>query len=767
MKKKAFVILALVLMLSVGLIGAAAATELAEAAADGASLALFTTYDVGNGPFIIQAGSGDYRLTGSYTGTGVGNIITVASGYTGTVILDNADIRTEDDAAPFILAYGGADNGDPATKVELVLVGENSLYSGTALGRWDQLGYAALDVTAGTQVTISGSGTLNAITHMGVISSSSYSDYGYSGAAGIGAGYNGGPNPRSTEQFGGNVIIKSGIINAQGGDHGAGIGGGWSANSTNVIILGGTVKAVGGIHAAGIGKGCGPATGSLLILPPANIVDSSGGFFGAVGEMQEVFYWGDPALPAIDLTTSDLLVDANIYADFGNYPVIAELLQLAGVDPGKYLLGKTDGDGVFSTTTVSVSPIVFFTDAVNSSGQTYFPFVVEKINAPESFVLQVDPDSGTGSSSSETSSEAESSEDTSSADSSSEDDASSEDNSSLEETSDAPPESSEDTSGQGSSSSEDGASSEDNSSSEETSDAPPESSEDTSGGGHYEGDVYIPGGFEYVEGSLNNGLVIQDETGNQFVWIPVTEQDIVSLIKEDVKVIESDSKLTNLVTAGSGADTPEGFLRELKAERDELVASLKKYGGFYIGRYETGDLNKAVPVVKKDNNYISLVSWYASYNKSHAIYAQNPFVGSGLLWASQWDAMVNWLESTIPENANYGTVGVGRGNFQSEAFEYIKNGVTQVKKAGGVAKIPTGSYDSAVLNNIYDISGNVWEWTMEARGANFRINRGGGYNTNALNIAAGSKSAFVADNSQPDNIGFRIQIYIKDGIVVG
>ena len=65
--------------------------------------------------------------------------------------------------------------------------------------------------------------------------------------------------------------------------------------------------------------------------------------------------------------------------------------------------------------------------------------------------------------------------------------------------------------------------------------------------------VPIPKGFTYKEGTKEAGVVIEDGSHNEFVWIPSTESEYVK-----------DTFLSGL---------------------DETL-DVKKYGGFYIGRYE-------------------------------------------------------------------------------------------------------------------------------------------------------------------------------------
>lgn len=54
---------------------------------------------------------------------------------------------------------------------------------------------------------------------------------------------------------------KDGSLTAEGGDGGAGIGGGKESTGSGITIRGGTIEAVGGSNAAGIGDGAGRATG--------------------------------------------------------------------------------------------------------------------------------------------------------------------------------------------------------------------------------------------------------------------------------------------------------------------------------------------------------------------------------------------------------------------------------------------------------------------------------------------------------------------------
>ena len=63
---------------------------------------------------------------------------------------------------------------------------------------------------------------------------------------------------------------KDGSLTAEGGDGGAGIGGGAERTGSNIIIRGGTIEAVGGSNAAGIGDGAGALSELDTDTPPSN-----------------------------------------------------------------------------------------------------------------------------------------------------------------------------------------------------------------------------------------------------------------------------------------------------------------------------------------------------------------------------------------------------------------------------------------------------------------------------------------------------------------
>ena len=200
------------------------------------------------------------------------------------------------------------------------------------------------------------------------------------------------------------------------------------------------------------------------------------------------------------------------------------------------------------------------------------------------------------------------------------------------------------------------------------------------------------------------------------------EPDIVAS-DSDSTGYDMDSELKNL---GLGATTTHEFLNQLEQEFNNMIASVEKYGGFYIGRYETGNINQETPVVQKGNTNISSQTWYNMYKRCKNIKGDNTNVETGLIWGNQWDRTLMWLIETGNKTELQMSNSVSWGNYYDSEFEYIDKYGTKTTKAKNHAKeIPTGNSEYTKANNIYDLAGNTREWTMETRGLEMRAIRGG------------------------------------------
>ena len=225
------------------------------------------------------------------------------------------------------------------------------------------------------------------------------------------------------------------------------------------------------------------------------------------------------------------------------------------------------------------------------------------------------------------------------------------------------------------------------------------------------------------------------------------EPDVVTYNGEDYDI---DS---NLRTLGLGAETTHEFLMQLEKEFSNMIDSVEKYGGFYIGRYETGNLNQDVAVVQKGNANIADVSWYTMYNKCKTLSDENNNIETSMIWGNQFDRTLMWLiESGEKTKEEVISDSTSWGNYFNATFSYTNSsGSTVTKNQNFNTRIPTGSTEYTKANNIYDLAGNVGDRTMEACNTDNRVYRGGNYNNNGTNNPASNRNNNNPTNSNSNN----------------
>ena len=309
-----------------------------------------------------------------------------------------------------------------------------------------------------------------------------------------------------------------------------------------------------------------------------------------------------------------------------------------------------------------------------------------------------------------------------------------------------------------------------------------------------------PNDATYVEGTVDTGVVIKDKNNNEWVWVPVDDPTIMYEESEAGIALAGDTGVTtNKYSKGNiisgvrrGAPnsteyrepdiltdedtddtaTQAGFTAKEATETEEAKTSLKvmaeslvqdysdmiesviKYKGFYIGRYELSTKTEngvTVGIEQKDKVSQTYKSWYDLYKYSKNI-AGSENMQTRMIWGCQWDVTCKWLAGHNYDINN----SSAWGNYSNSVSPANGGNYEQGKWKN------TGSNENWKANNIYDLAGNRDEWTQEARSASNRAYMGGyftaaGYSTPASN----RRGSTTTDALNGSGIASRASLYIK------
>ena len=339
--------------------------------------------------------------------------------------------------------------------------------------------------------------------------------------------------------------------------------------------------------------------------------------------------------------------------------------------------------------------------------------------------------------------------------------------------------------------------------------------------------------FKKVEGTnLADGLVIQDESGNEYVWIEVPKS-LYANSSYNTKTATADQKPASSteydkieyclhkytdyygsVTDNYYSDEATGLTSEqYTVLKQKMLKSVYENGGFWIGRYEAGvttnrtesggtptvtPLSKAGTVENPVYPYTYVTCSQAQTLTSKLSTGKS--YNSSLMFGVQWDLVLKHIEvkevakgialETIQKalksdssawgNYSDASFKINRGKYadykssslsttwtpynQTTSNNFINSsGIKQVQSsAGNGVLLTTGASDICKKMNIYDLAGNVREWTLEKpNDSDFHCwIRSGCFASNSASNSAQSRHYFNPDTGYSNlDVGFRVSLF--------
>ena len=285
--------------------------------------------------------------------------------------------------------------------------------------------------------------------------------------------------------------------------------------------------------------------------------------------------------------------------------------------------------------------------------------------------------------------------------------------------------------------------------------------------------VPIPEGYIVSENSdeniVNKGLVVSDSRGNEYVWISCTVDSSSNKLQykrtewgvekdgtDNSRAIKDELTLKDIDVTYSKTDTDNGIneeiSKEIVAQINAEKESIKKYGGYYIGRYEVGKDNKTAVIKAEQEPYVN-IKWSKAYELAKGI-GGGEGATTYLCSSYSWDTAINFIQNTTGKN--YATSIIGfNGNWKSQEVKDSSGKV--IKPVNTAQRLNTGL--TTALCNIYDMGGNVGEFTTELNPGTSEtvVLRGGNY----YNIDPAGYRWDADSGSAYSNFGFRATLFLK------
>lgn len=322
---------------------------------------------------------------------------------------------------------------------------------------------------------------------------------------------------------------------------------------------------------------------------------------------------------------------------------------------------------------------------------------------------------------------------------------------------------------------------------------------DDSGGTTTEG-TYLPAKFTQVAGTtLENGLTIQDSTGNQYVWVevpktttvyPTAGLDITSFTDEEYTKIEKDLQTYTNDYRETGykdeyySDEVTGLTSAQYTElKRKMLKSIYQNGGFYVGKYETGiestpktsgsetTAPTETPVIKQNAYPYNNVTCSQAQTLASSMESGN--YTSSLMFGVQWNLVLKYLETEGTLQSELKSDSTNWGNYYNSLWDITNasskytysysnwvSGAYGAKTSSEEILLSTGASDSFSKQGIYDLAGNVLEWTLEYSSFSSGpcVYRGGNYYRYGT-YGSANTCFYTYTTDYGYNLGFRVALF--------
>lgn len=186
------------------------------------------------------------------------------------------------------------------------------------------------------------------------------------------------------------------------------------------------------------------------------------------------------------------------------------------------------------------------------------------------------------------------------------------------------------------------------------------------------------------------------------------------------------------------------FEKELHDKYNKMVESVNKYGGFYVARYETTipersreeDKNEGSCSFKAGRDVKINTNWY-QFSKMHENYgiSTGSNIYSNSIWGCQWDQMMLFMKD--------------KKNELNAGKPYIISAENMAAEANGTIS-KSASKENNSTKNIFDVAGNVYEYTLETRSVTTHTKRSSCYQKGASQYANKRNYVIIQNDS---NVG--------------